>query len=256
MLVVTTLLCSVVFIFSANARTLPQARRRQTAPPIASSTLVVPILTYHHIATHTPPNAFYVSPAMFEKQMAWLSKNHYTPITYQQFYAARFGTSTLPTKPVVITFDDGSLDEFTNALPILKKYNYPAMFYIIAGDVGKTYWMSWSQMKTLLRHGMEIGSHSMTHPHLPDRNNEQKAYELKGSKALLESQLGIPINFFAYPGGAYNTSTVYALAEAGYLSAVTTDYAVEHPANESRWLVHRIHVDDDLLSFVQWMRKK
>ena len=97
---------------------------------------VVPILLYHSIAEDVPPafSEWAVSPAVFADQMISLFEHRYTPITVSQLSAAMTGSNErLPDRPVVITFDDGFADFYTAALPILKRYGFPATLYIPTG---------------------------------------------------------------------------------------------------------------------------
>jgi|GEM_PF-1703657 len=216
-----------------------------------SDKFYAPILMYHHISDTMPAGPYVVRPATFEKQMAWLKDNNYTVISYSQFYEALTTQSPLPEKPVVLTFDDNDKDQYENALPILQKYNYKAIFFVptayvnVRGGV-----MTWDMLKTLLSDGMEIGCHSSTHPDLRVIPLKQLYdEELIGSKKILEKNLGISIKFFAYPGGAKSKSVVKAVEDTGYLSAVTTFYTPDHTYDENPYKVSRIYVDNNMDNF-------
>lgn len=216
-----------------------------------------PVLAYHHIADTWPQNSYYVSPKIFEKQMQWLKDNNYTVISFEQLYGAMRQNNTLPEKPVVITFDDGNRDQYTNAFPILKKFGYTATFFIKINNVG-TSGMKWSQIKELSSAGMTIGSHTVNHDNLALMSQKTLDYELKESKRILEKNLNVPIKFLCYPGGMTSEKVVTATKNAGYLAAATTKHKVyqEIKNENSVYLIPRIHIDDEMPSFIQWVQGK
>lgn len=208
-----------------------------------------PVLVYHHIAPNPNKSQHYVSPEMFEQQMEWLKSNNYHVITYKQLYEALTANTTLPSNPVVITFDDGDKDQYENAFPILKKYNYPAIFFIETITIGKSQWMNFDMMRELLDAGMEIGSHTVTHYNLPKKDQETVKYELVKSKQILEENLNIPVEFFAYPNGTHSQLVIDELIAAGYKSAVTITQSVLQDKNKSIYLIPRLYITDNLNSF-------
>lgn len=223
--------------------------------PATSDKFYAPILMYHHISDTMAAGPYVIRTDAFENQMKWLKENNYNVITYSQFYEALTQKTSLPEKPVVITFDDNNKDQYENALPILKKYDYKAIFFVptayvnVRGGV-----MTWEMLTTLVNEGMEIGSHSSTHPNLtilPERQLYDE--ELIGSKKTLEEKLGIAIKFFAYPGGAKSGSVVQAMEDTGYLSAVTTNYDPNHSYDENPYRVSRIYVGNSMENFVDFI---
>ncbi len=214
----------------------------------------VPILMYHHIAKRQIHDPYSVSPDVFDQQMNWLKMNNYQVITYADFNIAMINKKLLPPKSVVISFDDGDVDQYSAALPILKKYNYSAIFFITTNYIGHKQWMDWKMLKELVVNKMEIGGHTKSHPNLAKLSSESQKRELVNSKAVLEKNLNIKIDYFAFPGGAYSSTTVRLLKESGYMSAVTTRHGVKHEFGENLFLVSRIHIDDDLASFTQFVK--
>ena len=219
----------------------------------------LPILMYHHLDLFRPQDPYFVSPEIFTAQMQWLKDNHYQVISYDQFYSFLEGKSYLPPRAVVITFDDGDTDQYKNAVPILEKFHYPATFFIITKMIGEIDHIDFKMMKTMIKAGMTIGSHTVSHPNVTRLSADQLKAELSNSKKLLEKALGRKINYFAYPGGAHNTSTAEAVKAAGYLSAVTTIHGTLHNLNsdseETIYTLKRIHIDDDLSSFIHYVTR-
>lgn len=216
-----------------------------------------PILAYHHIAVRRPQNSYYVSPEIFEEQMQWLRKNDYQVISFDEFYEAAVGRSKIPPKPVVLTFDDGNVDHYTNAFPILKKYNYKGIFFIKINSIAKNgRGMTWNKLKEMADAGMTIGSHSINHNNMANMKETTLEYELSESKKILEKNLGVEIKYFAYPGGAYSPKTIEAVKNAGYLAAVTTKHKVDQEIKDdnSIYTLPRVHIDDEMPTFIDWIQ--
>jgi peptidoglycan/xylan/chitin deacetylase (PgdA/CDA1 family) len=130
---------------------------------------------------------------------------------------------------ICLTFDDGYTDAFDNGLPILAAQNMPAAFFVISGwvDENRPGIIGWTECRQLAAAGMEIGSHSATHPHLANLGEPEVEAELTASKARIEAELGRPCLHFAcpygQPGEDYQPDREPGLARAaGYQSFLTT----------------------------------
>jgi len=226
-------------------------------PNVKQEKVYVPILMYHHIALKRPQDSYYVSPKIFEKQMQWISDNNYKVISFDDFYQVLLGKKELPEKPVIITFDDGVDDQYNNALPILQKFGYTATFFIKLNNVGPDKGgMTYAMLRKLVAAKMTIGSHSMNHDNMKNMSETQMEYELTQSKKILENQLKIKVDYFSYPGGAYSDTTVDKTKEAGYLAAMTTKHEVYHQikTKDDLYKISRIHIDDEMPSFENWVK--
>lgn len=203
-----------------------------TIPPSYGRTVYVPILTYHYIGNNPNPadkarDYLSVAPDKFDEQMSYLSKNGYNAIILDSLDAGLMGKITLPPKPVVLTFDDGYIDFYLNAFPILKKYNLHAVSFIPTGLMGQGYYLSWAQIKQMDASGLiSFEAHSVNHPNLTALTPDQVKYQITESKKVLEAQLGKPVNFFAYPYGASNEQIWQAVKSAGYVGALGTWYGI------------------------------
>ena len=103
------------------------------------------------------------------------------------------------------------------ALPKLEEYHYVATFFIVTNYVGSRGFVSWSRLRTIVAEGMEIGSHSRSHPYLDKIDNAGILWDqIYTSKQILESQLGVAVDTFAYPYGSYNAATASTVKVAGY----------------------------------------
>lgn len=206
-----------------------------TAPEEDQSfaSVTVPILLYHHISD-TIDTQYNVQPETFAAQMKWLHDNGYQTVTIADVASAIRKNKSLPNRPVVITFDDGYLDVYQNAYPVMQEYDYVATFYIIANTVDTRKNLSTKKLLNLIQSGWEIGSHSMTHADLNE--NDQWETEIVGSKNLLEEKLGVKIETFAYPYGLAKPSVIAYTIDSGYIAAVGLGSSVIQDGNSLYYL--------------------
>jgi peptidoglycan/xylan/chitin deacetylase (PgdA/CDA1 family) len=220
-------------------------------------TVNVPILMYHYISVPPPDADRYrldlsVTPGNLDIQMGWLAANGYTVVTLQDLlYHLTLGWS-LPPKPVILTFDDGYRDAYENAFPILQKYGFVGTFFVITDRVtfGETSYATWEQIIAMHNAGMDIQSHTRTHPDLRGVSEAELLWQVLGSREALESRLGKEVRFFCYPAGRYDANAVRALQQYGYWAAVTTEYGASHTLDDLYTLKRiRIRNSDTLDSF-------
>ncbi|OYV26086.1 MAG: hypothetical protein B7W98_03375, partial [Parcubacteria group bacterium 20-58-5] len=199
----------------------------QTVPPATASTteVALPILVYHIVRPSYPSDSAAVralaqTPEVFDAQMQYLKDAGYHVVSFGALENYFRDGTPLPAKPVIISFDDGWGDQFNYAFPILEKYQYTATFFVFTNPIGKGGFMTWDDLRTLVKAGMTIGSHSRSHPYLTKITDPAVLWnEIDGSKKLLEQNLGITVNEFAYPFGQYNATTTALVRQAGYRSA-------------------------------------
>jgi peptidoglycan/xylan/chitin deacetylase (PgdA/CDA1 family) len=182
---------------------------------------------YHYVRTVDPAEdelgyRLSVSPDVFDEQVAWLSENGFTSVRMDTLSECLRGLTRCPEKPVALTFDDGYADAATEALPVLERYGFTATFYIVTGFVGRPGYMTWEQIELLRDSGMEIGSHSLSHPDLAAHSSEAAYEEITQSRRIIEEQIGMPVRSFCYPIGSYTPEIADIVREAGYTNAVTT----------------------------------
>lgn len=200
----------------------------QTVPVNYGKQVSVPILYYHYVGNNPNPedkarDSLSISPDKFDEQMGYIISSGYQTISLDTLYAALKGQVSLPAKPIIITFDDGYIDFYINAFPILKKYNMHTIAFIATGLVGQPAYMNWGQIKEIDATGLVVfQAHSVSHPNLTTLNGDQVKSQLSESKKVLEGELGKPVNFMAYPYGASNALSWEKARESGYLGAVGT----------------------------------
>lgn len=197
-------------------------------------TVRVPILTYHYIRTVTDKKdtlgiRLSVTPAIFEEQLKTLKNEGYNSITLDDLNAAWAGKFTMPEKPVILTFDDGYNDFYTNAYPLLQKYNIKATAYIVPNFLNKNNYMTIAQVKELSRSPLiTIAAHTMNHLDLRTTNKKETMREVLGSKMILEHLTEKTVNHFAYPSGKYTKNTIDAVKKAGFITATSMERGNKH----------------------------
>ncbi len=187
----------------------------------------IPILLYHRVSYQL--DNYTVSPARFEDDMRTLNREGYTCLSLAQVkqYLQSSRSTPLPDKSILITLDDGYLDNYINVFPILQQYNMKASFYIITGMIGEDDRLTASQIREMQAAGMDFGSHTVTHRFLSELTPAEMKIELTKSKFTLEQLLGKGIDFIAYPGGSYDPQTLTIAKEAGYEAGLSTHYGYE-----------------------------
>jgi len=181
------------------------------------------IIGYHSVSPE--PSKVSILPDLFEKQIKFLVSHGHNFIKFEDL--PKIENSHLK-KPTIIYFDDGFKDNILTALPILKKYNVPATFFIVPkfmDSVGEIY-MNWGDIRELKKQGMEIGSHTYNHTVLTEAGEDVLKEELVSSEERIEKEIGQNIEVFSYPKGRVNTQTAEAVGKAGYQYAITTRYGV------------------------------
>jgi peptidoglycan/xylan/chitin deacetylase (PgdA/CDA1 family) len=189
---------------------------------------VVPILMYHSVSeAPVSGNRLAVSVDSFRRQMQFLKNHNYNVVPLEAVANLITGQKKIPAKTLAITFDDGYRDNYTNAFPILKKYNLPATMFIITNEVGRPGGdrLSWDEIKIMRDSGLiAFGSHCLGPEPLVNIKSEQDLRrEIFDSKKILAERLKKEINAFSYPGGLFNDKIRQLVIDAGYKLAVTTN---------------------------------
>lgn len=196
------------------------------------------VLMYHHIAPKTEPSAaqdpFTVSPEMLEKQILFLKQHHYTTVKEEDLIHAYKTGKSMIQKPVLLTFDDGYEDNYTYLFPLLKKYNTPALIFLITDNIGKEGYLSQTQIAQMQASGLvAFGSHTCAHRRLRSLSDEEITYEVTQSKRALEEKLNTPVYSFCYPFGAggFDKRVRPQVLKAGYL----LDFSTKKGINPWPW---------------------
>lgn len=183
--------------------------------------VLVPILMYHHIAVSPVDSIFYVTPEAFDEQLRLLQNWGYTSISTSMLVEAITKGAALPPHPIILTFDDAHEDNYTNAFPIMRKYDFTGVLYVPYDYIGTSGSLSIAEIQEMAAAGWEIGSHTLSHP-LNFLNLDPAAMraEIVGSRKQLSSLLHLPILTFAYPFGDNNSAVTDYVIYAGYIAGM------------------------------------
>lgn len=190
------------------------------------------VLNYHQI-NDRDKNSLTVSPGLFAEELDYLIDHGYHVISLDQFIRHQTEGASLPDKPVLITFDDGYRDNYTDAFPLLKERNMPALIFIITDYIGtqKNY-LTWDQVHEMEKNGIEFGSHTLSHAMLSQNDPKDAKFQLETSQAVFRWQFGKNARALAYPCGYYDDTVKKLVKEAGYEAAFTVDYGPVHPGDD------------------------
>lgn len=187
----------------------------------------VPILTYHHIllsseAKEMGVGGLNVDNGVFRQQMDYLIGRGYQTIDLGEMINMLKG-NFLPAKPIVLTFDDGYRDFYTNVFPILKEKRLKATVFVISQFNGGDKYLLWEQVSEMANSGLvSIGDHTLNHSSLAKLAKAQQADQIISARSIIEGYIGKRVNTFAYPYGSSNPIGKEVLKENGFLAAVTT----------------------------------
>ena len=217
------------------------------------------ILMYHRVLAERPEKEshwHYVTVTEFRKQMNLVDSLGYTSITFSDYQQCLEGKLTLPSKPIIITFDDGYLDTFDNAIPVLLELNMRAVIFVMGNrNLKSAHWdeldgfdscplMSDEQIRMVQNMGFEIGAHSLEHLALTGLSEKEMAYEITRSKAAIEKVLENTIQTFSYPYGSVNDRVKKVVSDSGFLFACGV-YSGSAKFSQSMMDFRRLGVNQD-----------
>jgi peptidoglycan/xylan/chitin deacetylase (PgdA/CDA1 family) len=190
------------------------------------------ILMYHEIVQGEPQDVHAVSAAAFKEQLKWLRDNDFRIIKMVDQINSDTSLPSISSRTVALTFDDGYLDNYTNAWPILSEFGYTATIFLVSDYMGKTsVWragalsyaplLGWDQAREMSEAEITFGSHSSTHPDLSALARDDNKNELLRSKEQIEDYIGKIVLTFSYPFSQYNPGTKNLVKETGYKAACT-----------------------------------
>ncbi len=240
-LTVTSLLTSTA---AQTATATPEPTATPTPTPLPTPdgqarSAHVPILMYHYVSV--PPAGadryrvdLSVTPEQFEEQLAWLRSQGYQSISLFDLVDYMAQGKPLPEKPVVLTFDDGYRDAYTNAFPLLEQYGYTGTFFLITRpiDENNVSYLSWDMVKEMHAGGMDMQAHGYSHADLRGKSVDYLVYEIVGAKEAIEARTGETVRFFCYPSGSYDQQTIDVLRSANFWAATTTQQGATQSSND------------------------
>ena len=203
----------------------------------------VPILCYHQIRNWTASDGkvgrdYIVPTAEFKSQMKMLADSGYNTILPDQLYNYLAYGAKLPKKPIMLTFDDTKLDQWTVAIPELKKYGFKGVFFIMTVSLGRPNYMSRDQVKQMSDAGHVIGSHTYDHQNVKKYQGEDWVTQIEKPTKTLQEVTGKDIKYFAYPFGLWNKEAIPELKKRGFSSAFIL--AEKRDENDPLFTIRRI----------------
>jgi peptidoglycan/xylan/chitin deacetylase (PgdA/CDA1 family) len=183
---------------------------------------VVPILMYHRF--NDEDCSICVTPENFARQMKYLRDKGYDVISLDELVRGIKNKRSFSHNSVVITTDDGYIDNYIYAYPVLKKYGFPATMFIITDSIGKQGFISWGQIEEMAAGNITFGGHSKSHKYLPSIKEEDVLWdEIFGCKKVLEGRISRPVDYFCYPVGGFTEGVKLMVRRAGYKGACSTN---------------------------------
>jgi peptidoglycan/xylan/chitin deacetylase (PgdA/CDA1 family) len=207
--------------------TAPATRRPGTAPaPGKPGAAAVPVLMYHVIApppSGAPFPGLYVAPAEFAAQMQALKAAGWHAVTLDQLRAYWIrGVALGPGRPVVITFDNGYRSHYTEALPVLQRFGWVADENIQLGGLPPSQGgLTDAQVRGLIAAGWELDTQGISHADLVQLDAGQLRYQVASARQILRRRYRVPVNWFCYPSGHYDSTVIASVQAAGYVGSTT-----------------------------------
>ena len=203
----------------------------------------IPIIMFHYVEYVKDVNdktrkSLNINPDVFETQLKMLQSNNFTTY-YVKDMPAILNESLLveASKSAVLTFDDGYEDFYTEAFPLLKKYDMKATLYVINDLIGTKGYVTLKQLKEIVESKyVEIGAHTLDHAYLKGMSKQSATRQIQQSKQGLEKLLGIDVKTFAYPFGAFDEQAIELVKQASFSAAVSVIPGNVHTKNELFYL--------------------
>jgi peptidoglycan/xylan/chitin deacetylase (PgdA/CDA1 family) len=254
---------------------MPTVTEAQPAAPVPTATpgivptpdgnartAYVPVLMYHYISV-PPANAdiyridLSVTPDRFAAHLDAMQQAGYTTISlYTLLDHLTLGTP-LPEKPVVLTFDDGYIDHYINAFPLLRDRGMTATFFIVTDFIHdkRPGYVTWDMVREMYAGGMSIEAHGRNHVSLANKDNDYLIWQALGSYESIQIEIGVRPRFISYPAGEYDQATIDIFRSADYWAGFTTQQGATHRSDDlfrmRRVRVHGTTTTEELLRILE-----
>lgn len=249
------------FDYGKNNKFIKEDKNISIQSPILVPRLIrIPILLYHYVEDiqdkkDTIRRSLSITPLIFKQQLETLKNAGYEFMTTSELADVLDGNYKPPKNPIIISFDDGYRDFYTDVFPILRQLKVKAVVYIVLDFIDKPNFMYAWQIKEIAKSGLvEIGAHTVHHALLKGLPRQKAFVEISQSKEILSVALGIPIASFAYPYGEFDDQAVEIVRSVGFKTAVTTMPGIE-ASQSNRYKLYRVRVGhrigNELLAFLK-----
>ena len=207
-------------------------------------TKFIPILAYHSLDPRRFQNKLAISPELFRKQMLFLKSRRFRTVGLEACARSRWQADFFD-RSVAITFDDGYLDNYQRAFPVLKELGMTAAFFVTPNDIGKEGFMTWEMLREMaVTPGIEIGSHTLDHRTLSDIPEKEAWTSIVASKTVLQEKLGREIKAISYPCGSFNEKVLEMVRGAGYQYGCAASHVHDRKFVGDPFLLRRIKISD------------
>ena len=228
----------------------PEAITEPKPQPLSATTLTVlqpdgvlrtariPILMYHYLSI--PPSGadiyrrdLSVSPDLFAAHLDRMQAEGYSTISLYDLVAYLLQGTPLPTKPVILTFDDGYRDNYENAYPLLQERQMTATFFVVIDFINRERpeYLTWDMVREMYRGGMSIEVHGVDHTTLRNRSRADLEFQALRSYETIQDRIGVRPRFISYPAGEYDAATIEIFSNATYWAGVTTLQGATHSSD-------------------------
>jgi peptidoglycan/xylan/chitin deacetylase (PgdA/CDA1 family) len=223
---------------STPATTTQAAGKRAATPiraPVDSSLprdVPVPVLMYHVIKAPpagTPFPELWVPADRFAAEMKTLAAAGYHGVTLSQVDAHWRTGAGLPSKPLVVSFDDGYFSQYHSAAPVLRRLGWPGVLNMEVHNLHVEGGLSPRMVRSLIRDGWELAAHTINHVDVTKVDAVTLDHEIAGSRQMLRDQFHVRVDFFCYPAGKFNAAAIAAVRAAGYKGATTVMLGLARP---------------------------
>ena len=214
----------------------------------------VPVVMYHKVESLEQGRADTVSPQRLRYHLDYMKTKGYSVLSLEDYVEGVRTGRKFDHKSVVLTFDDGYDNNWSNAFPILKEFGYPAAIFIPSEQMGQPGYLPWEQVKEMADSGITFGSHGLTEAYLPDCPAPRMKREIEDSKRIIEEEIGSPVNFIAYPIGGFNDGIKAQVKRTGYFAAMATNRGNDR-FNQDLYEINRIKFSDkDDSDLILWAK--
>ena len=252
-----------LLIQSAAVSITPKVAEPEPAIVADAATILsrpqVPVLCYHRLRDYKPTESastrtYIVPVAPFQAQIKMLADSGYHAITPDDYYAYLAYGKALPSKPVMITFDDTSVEQYTVGATELNKYGFKGVFFIMTVSIGRPGYMSKEQIKSLSDAGHVIASHTYDHHNVKKYEGADWDLQMLKTKEKLEAITGKPIDYFAYPFGEWKANAIPELQNRKYKAAF--QLAAKRDSTDPLYTIRRMIVPGewDGTRLHKWMK--
>ncbi|NDP25862.1 MAG: polysaccharide deacetylase family protein [Flavobacterium sp.] len=197
------------------------SKKKEASPEEILEKPEVPVLCYHRIRNILPSDGsdmktYSVTPVNFAQQMKTLSDNGFHTILPNQLYEYLVYNKKLPSKPILITFDDGREEQYSLGATEMNKYGFKGVFFIMTVAMNRPGYLTKTDIKNLSVSGHCIGAHTWDHHAVTKYDDKDCAVQLIKPKNKLEVIIGGQVNYFAYPFGVWNKASLPKIKNSGY----------------------------------------